>query len=299
MILALVFSGCSDDPDPPADPADAGMGNDSRDAAAQDASSSDAGLPPVTEACPLSAASPVFADINGDGVMDIADAIALQNNFFRGGREFVCREAADFNGDGQIQVDDSYRITTHLVGGGQPARALSANACRNSLPWPEGQCTPAEFRFFAPARTTESRFRARMVIRGDLRVQGWSTSLEATDCTLVQVATAGTSAGEIWDEPPGVRHLGYDMSRLVEGGALSYVILSFNEDIELPRGPSGTEVLEIELEADVPESGCRPCSLKTIAGLTWLGQPIDRVIVSDGYSYRPAESEVTIDVCAP
>lgn len=298
MILALVFTGCSDDPDP-IDPSDAGTGTNFPDAAAPDASTSDAGLPPPAEACPRGAESPVFADINGDGVMDIADAIALQNHFFRGDREFVCRQAADFNGDGQIQVDDSYRITTHLVSGTQPARELEDDACRNSTPWPEGQCAPAELRFSAPARTTESRFEATLLVRGSLNLQGWSTSLEASDCTLVQVTTSGTPAGEIWDDPPGVRHLGYDTTRTVEGGAISYVILSFYEDIVLPRGAGGTAIMKIEVEAEVPESGCRTCTLRTIEGLSWMGQPIERVLVADGYSFRPEEAFVTIDVCAP
>jgi hypothetical protein len=297
VIAGVFFTGCPDDPEPP--PADAGV-VEQRDAALPDAAEiNDAGLPPP-EVCPRGFGEIATGDINGDGVLDVADAIALQNNMFRGMIAPACRQAADWNNDGRVEADDASRITTYLVTGAQQRRTLPNNACDSANYWPDGQCAPLALEIQAPNRVTSGDISVKFAIRSPvLEVQGWSLSLYSDGCTITSASPEGTTAAEVWDDPPGIRHLGYNASRVVTDGAISYVILSFVEDITLDARAQATTILTVELQAGVPASGCTECKILGGGGLSWLGEPIDTTIVAAGYAYQPAVPEAVVQVCAP
>src|SRR5262245_20021842 len=96
LIFGPVLSGC--DGNGSSQPSDAGTAQDA-DASVPDAAAPMRPLSPLVDVCPRPNAPLVIGDSNGDGVMDVADAVALQNNVIRGRRDLVCSAAANFDGD--------------------------------------------------------------------------------------------------------------------------------------------------------------------------------------------------------
>jgi hypothetical protein len=252
------------------------------------------------EICPRGQAAPVLGDVNADGIVDVSDPIAFENYLFQFGPDPVCREAADVNDDGLIELDDATVIVSYLVPGTQNIGLLDPSACANTMPWPEGPCAPLALELEAPARVTTARFQARLAIRSPtLAVQGWSASIRGRDCDLVAVTTDGTVAAEIWDDPPGLRHLGYSAAVVVPRGAIAYVTLSVTSEVTLPPSDAPQAILAMEIEGTVPASGCTRCELEVGDGLRWTGEPIDTAITAAGNTYRPEPPSKLIEVCAP
>jgi hypothetical protein len=80
---------------------------------------------PVMESCELEvvASEPRFrrGDANGDGTVNITDAIAILGCKFAGERCPSCRDAADVNDDGTDNITDPIRLLNHLfIGDGPP-----------------------------------------------------------------------------------------------------------------------------------------------------------------------------------
>jgi hypothetical protein len=289
--LGALLCACPDDPVAPPD-----AGGGAPDAGAADAEPADMGVE-LTEVCPRAPDFVANADVNGDGVFDIADPIALENHLFRAGPAPACRAAADFNGDGRVEADDATRMTSYLVTGAQTLRDLPPGACDSAVPWPEGQCTPLAIELSGPSRTDTSAVVTASIRSPTLQVQGWSTSVTADGCTIAGITTERTTAAEVWDDPPGIRHLGYAATTQVTGGAVSYVILSLTEDIFLPATTDPVSVLGIELLDETQHTGCIPCTVRLGDGLAWQGQPIALTISAEGRSYKPPAPELTIEFC--
>jgi hypothetical protein len=59
---------------------------------------------------------PVFirGDANGDGTVDLSDAVFIGEMLYQGGREGGCRMAMDADGNDRIDLYDSVRIMFHL-----------------------------------------------------------------------------------------------------------------------------------------------------------------------------------------
>lgn len=71
------------------------------------------------------AANFVTYDCNGDGGMDLADAICHLGSMFLGTEAPLCPGAMDFNGDGETNVADPVALFSYLfLGGGPPAAGL-------------------------------------------------------------------------------------------------------------------------------------------------------------------------------
>ncbi len=257
-------------------------------------------LAKVCPRAPAAAAATVLGDINGDGVLDVADPVALQNHLFRGGPAPSCGAAADFNDDGRVEADDATRLSTYLVSGTQRLRPFTSAQCAGSEAWPEGDCLPLSLEWDAPERTTSAQFGATLAVRSpQAGVEAWSLSLTAEGCRITGVTTDGTRAAERWDEPPGLRRVGYAATTPVANGAVSYVILSLQEDATLPAQREPSPILQVTAEADVPPSGCARCLIFAGDGLSWRGRPLDLTLVAGGRAYRPTAPPVQIDVCAP
>ena len=59
-------------------------------------------------------------DPNGDGRMDLSDAVALLLHLFAGWDRIPCRKSADANDDGVLDTADAVSILAHLFAGGAP-----------------------------------------------------------------------------------------------------------------------------------------------------------------------------------
>jgi hypothetical protein len=68
--------------------------------------------------------------MNADGVLDLADAVALLRILFAGKGTIGCEDAADANDDGKVNVSDAIAILGHLFGG------------KGLLPAPFSECGP-------------------------------------------------------------------------------------------------------------------------------------------------------------
>ena len=53
-------------------------------------------------------------DVNGDGQVNITDAVFLLNFLFIGGRTPLCMESADANNDGEVEISDGILILKFL-----------------------------------------------------------------------------------------------------------------------------------------------------------------------------------------
>ena len=71
----------------------------------------------------------VRGDTDGDGKVDLTDAVAFLDSMFRGGAPFSCEDAADSNDDGRLDLSDAVTILNHLFSGGDPLPAPALPAC--------------------------------------------------------------------------------------------------------------------------------------------------------------------------
>lgn len=65
-------------------------------------------------------------DVNGDGSMDITDAVATLSYLFQGQGTAGCEDAADANDDGALDISDPIAALSHLFLGGPPLPAPAA-----------------------------------------------------------------------------------------------------------------------------------------------------------------------------
>lgn len=268
-----------------------------------DASAPDATAPELTMVCPRAptGAAPASGDVNGDGEVDLADALALSSYLFRAGPAPVCVAAADFRRDGQLQVDDATRLRHHVISGSAPAPVLSPTACEEPTAWPEAPCVPLTAYLELTGAAAPDRLTIAVIVHSPIvPVSGWSFSLHTEGCEVLTATTSGTPAAQQWDGPPGLRHLGYSASVPVPGGAISATELSLSEDRALPSTPSPVLRATLRALVPVPESRCRTCAVTLGGGLSWLGgRPLAALVVSGGRAYPLPEARTEFEVCAP
>ncbi len=65
----------------------------------------------------------VRGEVNGDGVVDVADAIAILTHLFVGGPAPTPSEAGDVSADGGIDIGDTIALLDYLFGAGDPPAA--------------------------------------------------------------------------------------------------------------------------------------------------------------------------------
>jgi hypothetical protein len=80
-----------------------------------------ASMLPTTEA---GEPSPRRGDTDGDGVMNLTDAVALLGFLFLGGESPYCEPVADTNVDGRVDLADAVYILSFLFLGGPAPDAL-------------------------------------------------------------------------------------------------------------------------------------------------------------------------------
>ncbi len=70
----------------------------------------------------------IRGDTNGDGAINIADAVSLLAGLFTGGA-LNCEDAADCNDDGQVNIADAVYELSNLFSGGPNMPAPTAPVC--------------------------------------------------------------------------------------------------------------------------------------------------------------------------
>ena len=73
-------------------------------------------------------------DVNGDGSVDIGDAVFVLTYLFGGGHELSCFKASDANDEGRIDLADAITILGHLFRGAGPLPAPFENCGRDETP---------------------------------------------------------------------------------------------------------------------------------------------------------------------
>ena len=61
----------------------------------------------------------IRGDYNGDGSVDVSDAVKIVFHLFSGA-DLACRDAADIDDDEQLNITDAVRLLGHLFRGGPP-----------------------------------------------------------------------------------------------------------------------------------------------------------------------------------
>jgi hypothetical protein len=79
----------------------------------------------------------IRGDANGDGILDISDAIGVLSFLFTGGATPPCPKAADANDDGTVDISDGVRILGFLFLGMEalpgPVRVCGADLTEDLL----------------------------------------------------------------------------------------------------------------------------------------------------------------------
>ncbi|MGQ9590888.1 MAG: hypothetical protein ACUVYA_11400 [Planctomycetota bacterium] len=177
-----------------------------------------------------------------------------------------------------------FRVSVFALVGLALARALSAE---EGFP---GLDLRAEGPPRADASAEDGRAQARVVIRSEgagadprKAVRAWSLSLQVSGGARVTSATASGT-----DVPAWTWVEGYEKTELATSapGVVSAVILSFFGTTSLPLSGESL-VLKVDLEAEVPEGGCRACRLDFVDGLVGSGQPVRNVLTcGEGWTRR-------------
>lgn len=87
-------------------------------------------------------------DVNGSGIVDIADAVAALSWLFSGGATPACVDAADTNDDGTVNVADPVGTLAYLFGGGStqiplPFPGVGFDPTPDALPCTPVDCLPS------------------------------------------------------------------------------------------------------------------------------------------------------------
>ena len=62
----------------------------------------------------------IRGDVNGDDHVDVADAVWILSELFRGGRHTSCRKAGDANDDGMYNIGDAVAVLSFFFSGTGP-----------------------------------------------------------------------------------------------------------------------------------------------------------------------------------
>ncbi|MEM7264206.1 MAG: choice-of-anchor D domain-containing protein, partial [Planctomycetota bacterium] len=148
--------------------------------------------------------------------------------------------------------------------------------------------------------TARATLRLESVPEG-LGVQAWSIGLRANGAQITGASVDDTVAADRGVNPEGLREEGFEFTELTSGpdneGVVSAVVLSFTRPNKLPEDVDNY-VLDVELEAPAPASGCETVSLEYAEGLRGTGEPVEVKVILEGDSYRPQSSGSETQVCS-
>lgn len=230
-----------------------------------------------------------LGDANGDGGVDIADAIFVHDHLFRGGAAPPCTAAANFAPNDLIEMGDGYAVLGFLFLGYSEHPALDTSLCAGATALPAPEPARVGFEIVPPERGETA---ATIVLHApETPVQGWSLGVRASSCRINAATTLGTAAADTFDG--GVRDTGFDRTNTVEGGAVSAVELSWKKDITVGGDKEPVPVLKLELQGT---SSC-DCTLTVTGDLAGADRPVELVVAAGGRSYRPEGVERAFRYC--
>jgi hypothetical protein len=222
-------------------------------------------------------------DANGDGAMDLADAAWIRAAMFAGGDDVVCLGAVDLMDDDRLNADDAWLLLMYLFEGSFTLADASARGCEDS-PLPETDvCGAPTFSLRADGNTV-----VVSLDPGGLAVEGWSFAL--TGGCVTDVTVDGTASASLYTDAAGQRNERYQASFTEDGVATSAALLSLYDRVAL----AGTaDVLVATLAADA----CSTCTVTLGEAAATYGEPVETVVVADGFRYAPPEVSIEVEVC--
>ena len=263
--------------------------------------------PTPSEVCPLPVTGAGLpGDANGDGVTDMADAVAVHRFYFESAAPPVCEDAVMFSPRElgfPYEPPDLHAMLPFLYTGvGEPRREP---VCDEEVGPDPGICGQVGWTWQVERTAAGSgTVRAEATLAIDNHslvagVEGWSVGITAAGCAIDAVTVDGTVAAP-WrsDEEPGRVLEGFVTADLTDGAATSAVLLNWLHTTTLDPSPVPYPVLQVQVSAPAPSRGCTQCTLQTSDQVANPGLPIDGVIASAGRSYRPTPSSVSISLCA-
>ncbi|MCS5626458.1 MAG: dockerin type I domain-containing protein, partial [Planctomycetes bacterium] len=80
-------------------------------------------------------------DTDGNGTVELTDAVFILGYLFQGSTTPACLETADSDDNGKIDVSDAIRLLGWLFAGGGPLAPPGSEECgRDPTPGDEGEC---------------------------------------------------------------------------------------------------------------------------------------------------------------
>lgn len=254
------------------------------------------------------------ADSNGDGRVDISDAVFTSNWLFLGGPAPSSQDAVDTNDDGRTNIVDGIDTLLWLFRDGAPPPPPFPDAGPDPTPdglgsttYPSGEVVGRGSRlsfFGADSVAAEPGSPVRIPVEVRLEahdsVQAWSFGiLPSGGGGIASATTSGTVAADVSEDPPGVRTAGFETTRIVNStqGAVSAVSLSLTDPVSLDPSGNPYTVLALTLEGIGPPAGMRQSWELTFSdGLGGTGQPVDTVVTVDGLSFVPSLSTYRVEL---
>jgi hypothetical protein len=250
------------------------------------------GAGPAVCAYPDDAASPAWADANGDGHVDIDDGVRIVRRSLSGGAPVACEGQGDLLGSGDVAFEAAATVWSALFLG--TVATLPERTCGTRLEaGPPPSCTPVELAIEAPKSATGS-FTADVVLRTDLGPDAWSFGVAADGCRISDVGRGETASASTFDDPPGIVEAGLFDARLVVGGAVSAVVPSWKDPVTLDAA-AGVSLLKLRIEPTA--SACGTCTLSLVSDLQGPGQPVAVVVGRDGWSFPPTTRDAGVRLC--
>jgi hypothetical protein len=262
------------------------------------------GSEPASGACAREArpaALPVAGDANGDGVFDIADVAAIEDEQFRAGDAVTCAAAGDMSQDGVLDVGDGAALLYALFTGTTAGPTLADGACARTERTSAPACGDGlAWGFTGETRVTGTDSVANPVTLTlttvSLAVQAWSASVRATGCTIAGASVAGTASADVRDTPPGLRDGGFTRFDVTDAGIAGGVLMQLATDAALPPSSSAVPVLTLDVRAPVGGS-CGTCTVTLEDGQTGPGLPVQNVVSAGGYAYTPEAVSFAFEAC--
>jgi len=228
-----------------------------------------------------------MGDANGDGRVDLSDPIVVLRYMTEGGEEPVCLEATDLIPDGKWEADDGFTLLAHVTEGAFVIPGAKRSRCASDTPHAFPACEDLGVSFTPSGQDNH----VLVGLAGTATaVEAWHLNLSSSDCTITAVTPAGTASASQHEDSQGLRDVGYNLSYVTGGNALSSVVLDFQEATALSLDPRvGTAVLDITLD------GCK-CSLSADTPVEGAGLLLPSHLVIDGASF-PVTGSATVNSC--
>jgi hypothetical protein len=226
----------------------------------------------VPQGCARGPGAFVLGDAQGDGVADIADAVAIQRAVFDAATPPACDAAVDLIDDGAVQADDASSLLLHLFEGTFDPPRLRAAACDDATPWPVGAC--GELGLSWETAEGPDGTRATLSLTSSLPVEAWSFGVETAGCELIEATEEATVAADRTADPIGLRDLGYHATLQKKGVVTQAVVLSLPDRVAIPADSAPHPLLHLTLTG--------ACTLRVVDGMTTFGEPVAAVAVVDG-----------------